>query len=138
VARIDVNGIGIAYEIVGGGNKTAIITPGGRFPKETPGVRALAENLADHGYKTVIWDRPNCGESDVCFDAENESILNADTLAGLLRNLDMAPALVIGGSAGSRVSLIATRRHPDVGEGRWNGGGNASARDGGANLPQSR
>lgn len=114
MARIDVNGLSIGYEIIGNGSKTAIITPGGRFPKETPGIRDLAENLAKHDYKTVIWDRPNCGESDVCFEGETESILNADTLAGLLKKLDMGPALVIGGSAGSRVSLIATHRHPDV------------------------
>jgi pimeloyl-ACP methyl ester carboxylesterase len=114
MARIDVNGLSIGYEIIGNGSKTAIITPGGRFPKETPGIRDLAENLAKQDYRTVIWDRPNCGESDVCFDGETESILNADTLAGLLKQLNMAPALVIGGSAGSRVSLIAARRHPDV------------------------
>jgi pimeloyl-ACP methyl ester carboxylesterase len=114
MATIEVNGLNIGYEIVGSGSKTAIVTPGGRFSKETPGVRDLAENLAGYGYKTVIWDRPNCGESDVCFEGENESILNADTLAALLRKLGMAPALVIGGSAGSRVSLIATLRHPDV------------------------
>jgi pimeloyl-ACP methyl ester carboxylesterase len=40
--------------------------------------------------------------------------LNADALAGLLRALDMAPALVIGGSAGARVSLLAAVHHPDV------------------------
>lgn len=114
MATIEVNGLNIGYEVIGDGSKTAIITPGGRFSKETPGVKDLAENLAKSGYKTVIWDRPNCGESDVCFDAESESILNADTLAGLLKKLDMAPALVIGGSAGSRVSLIATLRHPEV------------------------
>ena len=114
MARIDVNGLSIGYEIVGNGSKAAIITPGGRFPKESPGVRDLAEQLAQHDYRTVIWDRPNCGESDVCFAGETESILNADTLAALLGRLDMAPALVIGGSAGSRVSLIAAHRHPDV------------------------
>jgi pimeloyl-ACP methyl ester carboxylesterase len=114
MATIEINGLNIGYEVVGGGRKTAIITPGGRFSKETPGVKDLAEELAKQDYTTVIWDRPNCGESDVCFDAESESILNADTLAGLLKKLGMAPALVIGGSAGSRVSLIATLRHPDV------------------------
>ena len=114
MATIEVNGLNIGYEVIGNGSKTAIITPGGRFSKETPGVKDLAEELAKHDYKTVIWDRPNCGESDVCFDAESESILNADTLVGLLKKLGMAPALVIGGSAGSRVSLIATHRHPDA------------------------
>ena len=62
----------------------------------------------------LIWDRPNCGGSDVSFDAESESALNADTLAGLLRALDIAPALVVVGSAGSAVSLLTAARHPDV------------------------
>lgn len=114
MATIEVNGLNIGYEVIGNGSKTAIITPGGRFSKETPGVKDLAQELAKHDYRTVIWDRPNSGESDVCFEGESESILNADTLVGLLRKLDMAPALVIGGSAGSRVSLIATHRHPDA------------------------
>ena len=46
MAKIDVNGLSIGYEIIGSGSKPAIITPGGRFTKETPGVRDLAENLA--------------------------------------------------------------------------------------------
>jgi pimeloyl-ACP methyl ester carboxylesterase len=112
--RTDVNGVGIAYEIIGSGPRSAIITPGGRFSKETPGVRELAEELAKAGFRTVIWDRPNCGESDISFAGDTESRLNADALAGLLRALDMAPALVIGGSAGGRVSLLAAVHHPDV------------------------
>jgi pimeloyl-ACP methyl ester carboxylesterase len=114
MAKIDVNGIGIGYEVIGNGSKCAAITPGGRFPRETPGVRELAEELAKNDYKVLIWDRPNCGESDVCFDGETESIMNADTLIALLEKLGMTPALVIGGSAGSRVSLIAAHRHPEA------------------------
>jgi len=114
MARIDVNGIGIAYEIIGDGKRPAIITAGGRFPKETPGVRELAQELAKHDFRTIIWDRPNCGESDISFAGATESRLNADTLAGLLRALDMAPAMLIGGSAGARVSLLAAVHHPDV------------------------
>jgi pimeloyl-ACP methyl ester carboxylesterase len=112
--RMDVNGIGIAYEIVGDGKRPAIITPGGRFSKQTPGVRELALKLAESGFRTVIWDRPNCGESDISFSGATESRMNADALAGLLRGLDMTPALVIGGSAGARVSLLAAVHHPDV------------------------
>jgi pimeloyl-ACP methyl ester carboxylesterase len=114
VARIQVNGLEIGYEIIGDGKKNAIITPGGRFSKDTPGVRQLAEELAKDGYKTVIWDRVNCGESEISFAATTESRLNADTLAGLLKVLNMTPALVIGGSAGARVSLLAAAFHPDV------------------------
>ena len=111
--RITVNGLGIEYEIIGAGEPT-VVTPGGRFSKDTPGVRELAAALAAAGRRVLIWDRPNCGGSDVSFDAESESVLNADTLAGLLRALDMAPALVVGGSAGSRVSLLTAARHPEV------------------------
>jgi pimeloyl-ACP methyl ester carboxylesterase len=114
MARVDVNGIGIAYEVIGDGPRSAIITPGGRFPKETPGVRELAEKLAEGGFRTVIWDRPNCGDSDISFSGETESRMNADALAGLLRALHMAPAMVVGGSAGARVSLLTAVHHPDV------------------------
>jgi pimeloyl-ACP methyl ester carboxylesterase len=114
MAKIDVNGIGIAYEIIGNGKRTAVITPGGRFSKDTPGLRDLAQKLAEGGFKTLIWDRPNCGESDFCFSGTTESRLNADTLAGLLRALKFGPTVVIGGSAGSRVSLLTAIHHPDV------------------------
>src|ERR1700728_3580066 len=115
--KVDVGGIGVAYDLIGDGKKAAVITPGGRFSKDTPGVRELAQKLADGGFRVLIWDRPNCGESDLSFTGESESLLHADALAGLLRALRMAPALGVGGSAGSRVSLLTAIRHPDVVEG---------------------
>jgi pimeloyl-ACP methyl ester carboxylesterase len=112
--KVDVGGIGIAYELIGDGKKAAVITPGGRFSKDTPGVRELALKLAEGGLRVLIWDRPNCGESDLSFRGKSESILNADALAGLLRTLELTPALLIGGSAGSRVSLLTAIRSPGV------------------------
>jgi pimeloyl-ACP methyl ester carboxylesterase len=112
--KIDVGGIGVAYDLIGDGKKTAVITPGGRFSKDTPGVRELAQKLAEGGLRVLIWDRPNCGESDLSFRGKSESILNADTLAGLVRALELEPALLIGGSAGSRVSLLTAIRDPGV------------------------
>jgi pimeloyl-ACP methyl ester carboxylesterase len=112
--KIDVGGIGVAYELIGDGKKAAVITPGGRFSKDTPGVRELALKLAEGGLRVLIWDRPNCGESDLAFRGKSESILNADTLAGLVRALELEPALLIGGSAGSRVSLLTAIRDPGV------------------------
>ena len=111
--KVSVNGLTIEYETIGKG-APVVITPGGRFSKETPGVLELAEALARDGKQVLIWDRPNCGGSDVSFDGESESALSADTLAGLLRTLGMAPALLVGGSAGSRVSLLTAARHPSV------------------------
>ena len=112
--KINVSGIDIAYDLIGDGKRTAAITPGGRFSKDTPGVRELALKISEGGFRVLIWDRPHSGESDLSFQGRTESILNADTLAGLLRALDLAPALLIGGSAGSRVSLLTAIRHPDV------------------------
>ena len=113
MAKIDVNGIGIAYEIFGKGDRTVGITAGGRYSKDTPGPRDLAQALADAGFRALIWDRPNCGESDVHFDAENESIMNTEVYAGLLSALGFGPTLLIGGSAGARVSIMTALRHPD-------------------------
>jgi len=114
VAEID--GLAIAYDLVGTG-RPWVITPGGRFSKDTPGVRDLAEELAAGGNQVLIWDRPNTGASQVCFRGSSESEMQGDVLAGLLRRLGMAPAVIVGGSGGSRVSLLTAARHPDVAAG---------------------
>lgn len=56
--------------------------------------------------------RANVNGLNIGFDGDNESNLNADTLVALLQHLDMAPAVIAGGSAGARVSLLAEARHP--------------------------
>ena len=115
MAKATINGLSLAYEVIGDdGGRPWVITPGGRFTKDEPGVRELAGALAEHGNTVLIWDRPNCGESDVCFEGSSESAMQADALAGLLAHLDMAPAVIIGGSGGARVSLLTASRHRDV------------------------
>lgn len=125
MARADIDGLSIAYEVIGEGQPW-VLTPGGRFSKDYPGVRQMAEALAAAGKQVLIWDRPNTGESDVCFTGENESAAQADALAGLLRRLGMAPAVIAGGSGGARVSLLTAIRHPDAAAGLamwWISGG---------------
>jgi pimeloyl-ACP methyl ester carboxylesterase len=114
VAQAVINGVSLAYEVVGTGGTPWAITPGGRFSKDTPGVRELAQALAQQGNTVLIWDRPNCGESDVCFEGSSESAMQGDALAGLLAHLEMTPAVIIGGSGGARVSLLAAARHPEA------------------------
>jgi len=109
-----VNGLSIAHEVIGDGERSWVITPGGRFSMDDPGVREMAQALAERGGRVLIWDRPNCGASDVCFEGTSESEMQADTMAALLQHLDMAPAVIIGGSGGSRISLLAAARHPEV------------------------
>lgn len=123
--RATVHDLSIAYDVIGEG-RPWILTPGGRFSKDEPGVRQLAQALAERGNRVVVWDRPNTGESDVCFSGPSESAMQADALAGLLSHLDLAPAVIAGGSGGSRVSLLAAARHPEVAAGLavwWISGG---------------
>src|SRR5688572_17402154 len=111
------NGLTLAYELHGDSGRPWVITPGGRFSKDDPGVRELAEALAAHGNRVLIWDRPNCGASDVCFTGSSESTMQADTLAALLKHLDMTPAVIAGGSGGARVSLLTAALHRDAASG---------------------
>lgn len=123
----EVNALSIAYEVIGDrGARTWAITPGGRFSMTSPGVRELAVELAERGNRVLIWDRPNCGSSDVCFAGPSESAMQADTLAALIRDLDLGPTVIAGGSGGARVSLLTAQRHPDVTSGLatwWISGG---------------
>lgn len=117
----------VSYEVIGdAGARPWAITPGGRFSKDSPGVRELAVALAERGNRVLIWDRPNCGASDVRFDGSSESAMQADALADLLRQLGMIPAVIAGGSGGARVSLLTASRHRDVAAGLavwWISGG---------------
>jgi pimeloyl-ACP methyl ester carboxylesterase len=113
MATCTIDGVTVAYELIGDG-PALVLTPGGRFSKDVPGIRELAVGLAGHGHRVLIWDRPNTGASDVCFRGESESEMQADVLAGLLRRLGLAPAVIVGGSGGARVSLLTAARHPDV------------------------
>lgn len=60
----------------------------------------------------LLWDRPNCGASDISFAAEGESRLQARVLVELIRALDLGPTALAAGSAGSRVSLLAALEDP--------------------------
>lgn len=115
MARVKIYGIGIEYELLGrDGDPAVAITPGGRFSKDSRGVRELANELAKGGRRVLIWDRPNCGASDLCFDAAGESKLHAETLVGLVAKLDLGKTALVGGSAGARVSLLAAIHEPEA------------------------
>jgi pimeloyl-ACP methyl ester carboxylesterase len=115
MARTTVNGIEIEYELIGKAGAPAFsITPGGRFSKDMLGIRELAQALADGGYRVLIWDRPNCGASQVTFDGDNESETQGRTLTALIRKLDLGPTIVTAGSGGARVTLIGASRDPEI------------------------
>jgi pimeloyl-ACP methyl ester carboxylesterase len=115
VASTEIHGGQVVYDLLGPPDgQPIVLTPGGRFSKDVPGLRPLAEALAEGGLRVLLWDRPNCGASDVQFYGRSESHMRADTLAELLTRLDLAPAVIAGGSGGARDSLLTVMRHPEV------------------------
>ncbi|KAA8970011.1 alpha/beta hydrolase [Mycobacterium sp.] len=111
---IEVNGGNVVYEILGASGDLIVLTPGGRFSKEIPGLRPLAEALVAGGYRVLLWDRPNCGASDVQFYGPSESHMRAETLHGLLTKLDLGPCIIAGGSGGARDSMLTTMLYPEL------------------------
>jgi 2-hydroxy-6-oxonona-2,4-dienedioate hydrolase len=107
-----INGGTIVYEVMGSG-PPIVLTPGGSFGLDVPGLRPLADRLAER-MQVVLWDRPNTGRSDFKFTGASESLMCADDLAELVRALDLGPVVLAGGSAGSRVSILTAIHHPDV------------------------
>lgn len=124
-AKID--GLKIAYEVMGAGTPIAWLQ-GARSPRHL--MRPIAEPLSAQ-YRCLIYDRRNCGESDVLIAGDkSEQEIWADELAALLRQLDMAPAYLGGWSAGCRVALLTAIRHPEVVRGLllgWVTGGQEAA-----------
>jgi 2-hydroxy-6-oxonona-2,4-dienedioate hydrolase len=112
---VDIRGGAVQYELLGeAGAKTIVLTPGGRTGKDVPGQRPLAEALAAGGLQVLLWDRPNCGSSDVQFWGQSESHMRADVLAELLQTLSLGPCVIAGGSGGARDSMLTVIRHPEV------------------------
>ncbi|MBO0727946.1 MAG: alpha/beta hydrolase [Acidimicrobiaceae bacterium] len=115
MASVELNGGRVEYEFLGdAGAPVIVVTPGGRFSKDVPGVRRFGEALAAGGHRVLLWDRPNCGQSEVQFFGRTESHMRAETLHALLSELDVAPCVIAGGSGGARDSILTTILHPEL------------------------
>ncbi len=112
---IEINGGNVVYEILGDSTAPLIVlTPGGRFSKEVPGLRPLADALVEGGLRVLLWDRPNCGQSDVQFYGLSESHMRAETLQALLTSLEVGPCVIAGGSGGARDSMLTVMLFPEL------------------------
>ncbi len=114
MASVEVNGGRVVYEILGTATDLIVLTPGGRFSKDIDGLRPLAEALVDGGYRVLLWDRPNCGASDVQFYGQSESHMRAETLHALLTAIGEGPCILAGGSGGARDSILTTMLYPEL------------------------
>lgn len=113
MAKIDIHSLVLDYELIGDESAPPLVlTPGGRYARDTAGVPELGAELARAGYRVLLWDRPGCGASDIAFTARSESVMNAEALVGLIGALGLQNIRMAGGSAGSRVTLMAAARMP--------------------------
>ncbi len=108
-----VRGVNINYQILGDHGPWVALSPGGR--RDMSGIELLAGRVAELGHRVVIFDRRNCGASDVVIDGnESEYEIWADDVFELLRQLNALPAFVGGSSSGCRTSLLFALRHPEA------------------------
>jgi pimeloyl-ACP methyl ester carboxylesterase len=108
-----VRGVHIHYEIVGTDGPWVALSPGGH--RDISGVRGIGEQIAAQGFRVLLHDRRNCGNSDVAITGEQpEYEAWADDLHELLRQLGGLPAFVGGSSSGCRTALLFALRHPEA------------------------
>jgi len=105
-----IRGIDINYQILGERGPWVALQPGGR--RGLAGVESLAEKLAEAGNRVLIYDRRNCGASDVSFTGDSENEVWVEDLHELLQDLDALPAFIGGSSSGCRLALLFALRHP--------------------------
>jgi len=107
-----VRGVHINYEIIGDRGPFVALTPGSR--RGYGELVELAGAIAANGYRVLLHDRRNCGQSEVAFDGSgSEHDAWADDLHELGRGLDALPMYVGGSSAGARLAILYAMRHPD-------------------------
>ncbi len=108
-----INGISMDYMVLGDTGPWVALSPGGRREKE--GAEGLGSKLAAAGYRVVLFDRRNCGASDVSIGADtSESEVWAEDLYQLLSELGALPVVAGGGSSGCRLALLLALRHPEA------------------------
>ncbi|WP_281690054.1 alpha/beta fold hydrolase [Pseudonocardia thermophila] len=112
--EVEVNGGTVVYEWVGPEDgEVVVLTPGGRFSKDYGGLHELANALAKGGKRVLLWDRPNCGRSDIQLFGRSESHMRAETLGAMLDKLGIDQVVAAGGSGGARDMIIFTLLYPE-------------------------
>jgi pimeloyl-ACP methyl ester carboxylesterase len=108
-----IRGINMNYEVLGNNGPWVALSPGGR--RDISGIELLAGKVAETGHRVVVFDRRNCGASDVVIDGQDsEYEIWADDVHELLRQLGALPAVIGGSSSGCRTSLLFALRHPEA------------------------
>lgn len=131
----NVDGVKIAYEMVGTSGPVVAMVPGGR--RGAAEMKPFAEKIAAGGFRVLLHDRRNTGASDMLLDDnDTEEVTWADEWHALLKQLGFVPAFISGSSSGARTAINFALRHPEAARGllllRVTGGPFAARR-----LPQN-
>jgi pimeloyl-ACP methyl ester carboxylesterase len=107
-----INGITMAYEVLGDRGPWVALSPGGR--REGAAAKGLGRRMAAAGHRVVIFDRRNCGASDISIERtdKSESEIWAEDLHELLSKLGAFPVAAGGGSSGCRLAVLLALRYP--------------------------
>ncbi len=108
-AQCEVDGIRIAYTRRGRGIALVLIHG---YPLDRS-IWEPAENLLDKDFDMVVPDLCGFGGSDVV-DASRSILAYAEDVAGVMRHVGLAKAIVVGHSMGGYVALALMRQHPEV------------------------
>ena len=106
---VDVNGVGLYYEIHGQGEPLALVH--GSWADATTW-ELVAPALAE-SFQVLIYDRRGHSRSERPATPGSVSE-DADDLAALLEELDLAPAHVVTNSFGGNIALRLATRRPDL------------------------
>jgi pimeloyl-ACP methyl ester carboxylesterase len=109
----NVDGVKIAYEIVGTSGPVVAMIPGGR--RGAAEMKPFAGKIAAGGFRVLLYDRRNTGASDLLLDeTDTEERTWADDLNVLMKQLGLLPAYICGSSSGARTAINFALRHPDA------------------------
>ena len=87
-----VRGVNMNYKVIGENGPWVALSPGGR--RDISGIELLAGKVAEAGHRVVVFDRRNCGASDVVIDGnDSEYEIWADDIHELLSQLAPFPLL---------------------------------------------
>lgn len=110
----NVNGINIHYKTYGQGEPTFILLHG--FGASVFSWREVVEPLAQHG-TVIAYDRPAFGLTERPLEWEGESPYGpqaqVDIVLGLMDELGVEKAILVGNSAGGTVSMQVALQHPE-------------------------
>jgi pimeloyl-ACP methyl ester carboxylesterase len=108
-----VRGINQNYEILGDDGPWIAMLPGGR--RGMDGILTMAEGMAGKGYRVLVFDRRNCGKSEIGISGgASEFDEWADDLFELTKQLDAQPCAIGGQSSGCRTAITYVVRHPEA------------------------